>query len=393
MTITVVIPTYWGRPQGHPPLPGDVAYDHPTPLDGQSTLPRLLDSLVKQDVREFNVLILTAAVSPHLEGNAESKVAELAAPYRTVLPIAQFAASDLRFLQERVQASGFDADLVSLRGYPNVRNIQLIIPHVLGSEVIIALDDDEIVAPDYVRQATTFVGSCWQGSSVSGVAGLYLDRAGAWTLPESEATGNVFLDKARIMNQAARQLMEQASQKALVQSPLAYGGNMVFHREMFARTGFDPWITRGEDIDYLLNARIEGYSFWFDPDLVVAHLPPDAYQSSPYAKLCEDVVRFVYERGKLKQECVDPSQLDPYPGAFLRDNLENHALAALEKLSTTGDEARLGPPREVLAQAGRRAREAPARYRAFARTWPHVMVALASDGRLRDTWRTKMASD
>jgi hypothetical protein len=346
-----------------------------------------------QDSREFNVLILTAAVSPHLEGNAESRVAELVAPYRATLPIAQFAASDLTFLKKRVQAAGHDPGLVSLRGYPNVRNIQLIIPHVLGSEVVIALDDDEVVAPGYVRQATTHVAARRQGHVVRGVAGLYLDRAGAWTLPESKVTGNIFLDKARIMNQAANQLRDRVSQKAVVQSPLAYGGNMVFHRDLFAQVAFDPWITRGEDIDYVINARIEGYSFWFDPDLTVTHLPPDTYQSSPYAKLCEDVARFTYEREKLAQAGVDPSQFDPYPGAFLGDELEEHALAALQKLSTSEDVARLGSPQEIMAQASRRAKEAPAYYRAFARTWPRLMDALAADRRLRDTWRAKMASD
>lgn len=392
MTVTVVIPTYWGRPQGHSPQPGDVAYDHPTPVDGQSTLPRLLDSLVVQDSREFNVLILSATVSEDLEERAESRVAELVAPYRATLPLAQFAASDLQFIKERAQAAGYDPGLVSLRGYPNVRNIQLVIPHVLGSSVIVALDDDEVVAPSYVRQATDHVGSCRQGQSVDGVAGLYLDGAGAWTLPEGKVTGNIFLDKARIMNQAARRLMAQPS-GSLVRSPLAYGGNMIFHRDLFTRVGFDPWITRGEDIDYVINARIEGYSFWFDPDLTVTHLPPEAYQSSPYAKLCEDVARFVYEREKLNRAGVNPTQFDPYPGSFLGDELEEHALAALQTLSTSKYVTDPGSPQEVMAQASRRAKEAPSRYRAFARTWPRLMDAFAADGLLRDTWRTKMASD
>ena len=43
--LSIVIPTYWGRPLGESPKPGDAIFDHPTPLDGDSTLPRLLKSL------------------------------------------------------------------------------------------------------------------------------------------------------------------------------------------------------------------------------------------------------------------------------------------------------------------------------------------------------------
>ena len=30
------------------------------------------------------------------------------------------------------------------------------------------------------------------------------------------------------------------------------------------RVAFDPWITRGEDTDYLLNLRMYGADVWFD---------------------------------------------------------------------------------------------------------------------------------
>jgi len=386
--VIIVVPTYWTWSAAQADRPVEAIFDHPTPVDGDSTLPRLLESLTALEGPDFDVLILTAVAHPQLEQPAAERVEGIIAPFRAQYPIAQFSADELRVLRERIAAPGFDPEMVSLGGYGPVRNNQLIVPHILGARVIVALDDDETVAPDYLQRATAFVGSQWQGHFVAGVAGLYLERHGEVMRPEGEPTGNIFLDKPAVMNAAIRLVIDQ--NEALVESPVAYGGNMVFHRELFTRIGFDPWITRGEDIDYLINARLQGHSFWFDKELVITHLPPEAYQSSPYTKLREDVIRFIYEREKLGKVGADPAQFDPYPGRFLRDDVEIHALAALQQTATPADVARMGSPEQILAQARHHAQEALGRYFAFAKGWPRLMDALGGDRFLRDHWQAKM---
>ncbi len=37
------------------------------------------------------------------------------------------------------------------------------------------------------------------------------------------------------------------------------GGLMALHARAFTRVAFDPFITRGEDLDYLFNMRMFGY--------------------------------------------------------------------------------------------------------------------------------------
>jgi len=164
--VTIVVPTYWtwGADQADGPV--EAIFDHPTPVDGESTMPRLLESLTALEEPDFDVLILTAVVHPQLEHPAAERVEGLIAPFRAHYPIAQFAAGELRVLRERIAALDLDPDMVSLDGYGPVRNNQLIVPHVLGTEVIVALDDDETVVPGYLRQATAFVGSEWQGHFV-----------------------------------------------------------------------------------------------------------------------------------------------------------------------------------------------------------------------------------
>ena len=391
--IVIVVPTYWTWGGERADGPVEAIYDHPTPLDGPSTLPRLLDSLVKLEGPPFGVLVLTAAVHPDLEEAAAQRVEALIRPYRQHFPIVQFAAADLRLLRERAATAGFDPSLLSLRGYPNIRNLQLIIPHLLGSEVIVALDDDEVVGPDYLRVATEFVGE-----NHPGIGGFYLDRRGGLLLPESEPTGNPFLDKSILMNQAARTL--QAVPGRLVPTPVAYGGNMVFHCSLWERVSFDPHITRGEDIDYLINARLRGLEFFFDKKLTITHLPPEAYDEPPYAKLAQDVVRFIYERSKLlaarerpEFAPLEPEALDPYPGRLLREDVADQALEALQRLATPKTVIRYGSPEEIVAVAEQRAREAPPRYFEFARMWPRLLEALGRDRALRDHWRSRWAAD
>ena len=388
--LVIVIPTYWTWGSERADGPVEAIYDHPTPLDAPSTLPRLLDSLVKLEGPPFGVLVLTAAVHPDLEDAAAQRVEALIRPYRKHFPIAQFAAADLQLLRERVAAAGFDPAMVALRNYASVRNIQLIVPHLLGSEVVVALDDDEVVEPDYLRIATEFVSE-----ERPGIGGFYLDRHGSLLLPEGEPTGNPFLDKSILMNQAAQAL--QATPGRLVPTPVAYGGNMVFHRSLWERISFDPHITRGEDIDYLINARLQGLKFFLDKELTITHLPPEAYGALPYAKLAQDVVRFIYERGKLlavreRPEFIplEPQALDPYPGRLLHGDATAWALEALQRMATLEAVARYGSPEDIVATAERRAHEALPRYFEFAQQWPRLLAALGQDTILQGHWRSRL---
>ncbi len=375
----IIIPTYWTWPAARAGHSIGVVYDHPTPLDGESTLPRLLESLTALQQPGFRVLILTAVTHPELEQAASDHVTALSAPFRTRLSLIQATEADATFIRQRHPALAGD---VRMRGYAGVRNLQLLLPHALGAEVIVALDDDEIVAPDYLRVATELVGQERDGERILGLAGFYRDAGGNVLLPEHPPTGNLFQDKSRIMNEGTRAL--QAAPGRLARTPVAFGGNMVFHRDLCTRVGFDPGITRGEDIDYVINARLQGYDFWFDRELVVTHLPPAGHQTSPYAKLVQDVTRFVYEREKLRLAGQTPAQFDPYPGRFLRDNLEAQALAALQAAATPEDTSRYGSPEAILAQARRHAREVTPRYAEFRDRWPRLMAAVGQDAVLRE---------
>jgi len=375
--IIIAIPTYWTW-EDREFHPGDVIYDHPTPLNQEGTLARLLESLKGIEGPKFNVLVITAVTNPQLEEAAEKKVDGILEPFRASFPIAQFAAGDLMTLRERLVQLGFREEMVNLRGYGDVRNIQLIAAHIIGSQVIVGLDDDEIVTDrSYLQKATEFIGKTDNGRSVDGVAGFYLDSKGRNKNTVKDAgvpEGNPFYHKAAIMNAAIEVIEEKPGR--LVETSFVFGGNMVIHRRLFEKVSFDPHITRGEDIDYLINARLGGYHFFFDKEIVIVHLPPPAT-----SHLREDIIRFVYEKEKLamaKQKAgltpVLPESLDPYPGAFLSDAIEERAREALR-----GHEL----PERLVDDATRHAREAVPRYFEFREKWPRLMNVVKNDAVLR----------
>jgi hypothetical protein len=71
-----------------------------------------------------------------------------------------------------------------------------------------------------------------------------------------------------------------------------------------------------------------GHAFFLDNTLSIKHLPPPK-PHPVWKKLREDLYRFIRDRGKLRHQevvsgmvYVKAEELDPYPGAFLKDDLE-----------------------------------------------------------------------
>lgn len=112
-------------------------------------------------------------------------------------------------------------------------------------------------------------------------------------------------------------------------TPFAFGGLMVIHKNMYKIVPFDPNITRGEDIDYLINAKMFGFDFFLDNKLNAKHLPPKKHHPV-WKRFREDIYRFLYEQAKINKQYevnymnkVLSSDFDPYPGEFLKDDLED----------------------------------------------------------------------
>ncbi|MFR7670512.1 MAG: hypothetical protein ACLU0O_07330 [Collinsella sp.] len=127
---------------------------------------------------------------------------------------------------------------------------------------------------------------------------------------------------------------------------------MALHARAFTRVAFDPFITRGEDLDYLFNMRMFGYDVWFDNEWTVRHLPPESEKRSP--RFMQDVLPLVLRAGQADVRCA--------PGAHSGYGRIAHAL------SGSVDLARARRPR---AQDRHGSQHVYPRARGYLRIWRH----------------------
>ena len=331
MKVTMVIPSYWSRESKDGWKEGDAIYDHPTPLDGEGTLLRAIQSTDILKDKDFQLVIIAVATAEDIEKQVEEKVANIinSASTATGVDVMLFGHSHLKRIHDVLIGNGRKeyTDLIQLRGYSNVRNLCMFIPHILGSEIAMLIDDDEVFEdPNFMSKAKEFIGKNAGGNIVHAVAGFYLQPDGDYRLKKTFRPWMKYWDKYDRMNEAFDKFI--GTEPRLKETPFVFGGNMVIHRNLFTMVPFDPKLPRGEDIDFLINAKMSGFTFFLDNQLSIKHLPP-AKTHPTWMQLREDIYRFVYERAKIENQKdikgmsrVRPEEFDPYPGCFLKRDLE-----------------------------------------------------------------------
>jgi hypothetical protein len=344
----LAIPTYWTHPEGKGGE--DIIFDHPSPLNTPGTLRRTLESLIPLITPGVTVGVVAAAAAPELSPLVEAWVGELLTSPPLPYPVVFFSASHLEVFQDFLRRQGKEewGSLLSLAGYSAIRNLTLVLANLWHAEVLVSLDDDEVIEDkDFLTRIIADLAVLGRRHPICGLAGVYLNADGRIYLPEPETPWALFWPKLRWMNQTFAGLLE--AEEPLPPTPLGLGGNLALPVSLFRRLPFDPGIPRGEDVDYVVNARMRGIPFFLDQDLRVLHLPPEKPHPT-WLRLRQDLVRFAYARRKLREQEPHPDlvrvsaqELAPYPGNFLMDDLEerahrSHTLLALEYLAA-GDTA------------------------------------------------------
>jgi len=353
MNIVMVIPSYWGRRKEVGWKEGDAIYDHPTPLDEEGTLLRCLQSINILKDKSFSLVIIGVSTARDIEKDVESKLAKIIHSFGPEMPTYIFSHSQMRKLSDKVVERG-DKTLVPLldiTGYSNVRNACLIAAQLLSADIAVLIDDDEVFEdPDFMSKAAEFMTEEVEGKKVLAKAGYYINPGGSYLIKREKEPWMTYWNKAEIMNTSFDQIIGQPPR--IKETPFVFGGNLVVHRDLFSKIPFDPHITRGEDIDFLMNVKMFGYPFFLDNELAIHHYaPPKGHPL--WCRQREDIYRFVYEKEKLISQyskegmvLLTAEDLDPYPGAFLKDNLSELifksnqmlALKYLQEEDTEGSE-------------------------------------------------------
>lgn len=251
-------------------------------------------------------------------------LATIAIPYKRFI----LTTHNLKAIKGYVSQRGFAdvAERLNLCGFPNIRNCGLILSQALGAEAAVFIDNDEVIdTPDFVDIALARLFEPVNGRKADGKGGFYISERGEVYERIAPPWWQCCWKKVKLFEDVWETIL--TDKKRFVEAPVILGGNMVLTRRLFEKIPFDPLVPRGEDVDYLINARIAGFKVLFDKHLKVKHLPAERSISYRKEELKGDLERFLYERVKI----VDHQglNLDPYPGYFLKWDLKVKAVATV----------------------------------------------------------------
>lgn len=344
MKISVVIPTYWGRKESVGWKEGDFVYDHPTPIDKEGTLLRTLESMEILTNKDFDLIIPICPTTKSVEKKAVRKVTKIIKKADLEMDTYIFTPNTIRELEDFLNHHGLqDTSLLKLGGYSNVRNMCIYSAQLINVDVAILIDDDEVFEiPDFIEKAVEHIGKRKYGKTIYGVAGYYLNKYDEFYDDVDIVPWMTYWDRFGSKTKAFDKII--GSDPRMKVTPFAFGGAMVIHKNLFQLVPFDPKIKRGEDIDYLINSKMFGYDFFLDNELNIKHLPPE--KNHPiWKRFREDIYRFLFEQDKINNQKdmnymnrIEPKDFDPYPGDFLKEDLEDkifktNVLLSLEYLS------------------------------------------------------------
>ena len=102
MKVTMVIPSYWGRESDVGWKKGDVVYDHPTPLDSNGTLLRIIQSTnILRDL-DFQLVVFAVSTSQDIDHLVEKKLANLIKSTSNKIQVLLFGPSHLQKVHDRL---------------------------------------------------------------------------------------------------------------------------------------------------------------------------------------------------------------------------------------------------------------------------------------------------
>ena len=294
-------------------------------IRNQLILTRLLNSLMILPKNRFRVLIVNTN-DPYDEKVTES-INKTITKFKKHSPIIQITKYDVDFLHDSLIKEGFNGivEHINFKGFSNFRNIMLIVARCLRQKIIFMVDDDGVVEDkSLARRVVEFIGENIKGNVLYGKTGYYINEDDTPYLVQQSPKKRKLWLKETYINEALDQNL--STKNRFHKTFLAFGGVMVLHKKLFSKVPFDPNIKRGEDVDYVINAKQFGFQFLFDKKLKIKHLPPKKHVKY-WDKLRQDIFRFVYEREKLKYfNRIDLNSLEPYPAVFLKDDLEYRAV-------------------------------------------------------------------
>lgn len=358
-------------------------YDHTTSLSSQGELPRCLDSLRK--VRGLGHIVILVASEPSIENQAASKARSIA-EYFSDLSITVVGAPELALIRQRMEQLGVPVrNEIGLSGYGAVRNLGLLVANMLDFDAAVFLDDDSVVEDEaFLEKAMYGLGKLTRrGVPILAKTGYYLNEEGSFLSNKPTKWYDHFWQQGKAFNAWITKAM---AGPRLSRSNHVCGGCLALHKEAFRRVSFDPWVARGEDLDYMLDLRMYGSDIWFDNQWVMRHLPPATPREG--LRFRQDIFRWLYEYRKIEYARtqidllqIKPQSLQPYPGPFLESNITKRIrrTALLRSIGRPDGRGYRQAAKSATGEAAKYAETHCSKYFEFQFKWPAIMSRFEND--------------
>lgn len=385
----LIIPTFWtvesSRVINDPRA--KITFEHPTDIeDPHPGLATVLNSLINRP-RVGKIIIVVGVTDRMLLARADTRVREIVAAYPQLdtFVMGEAETGSLFRRLEQLDLAGLIPSL-DLNSYGAIRNLGLMAAAVMGKDSVIFVDDDEVVEnDDFVEMGLFGLGlQIHNGGRLLAKSGYYTNQDGSWQHPTGEVRWtDRFWRQEAAFNKALATVMEPPR---LQPARVAFGGCMALHKDVYTAIAFDPWITRGEDIDFLINLRLHGGEMYIDDQWSIMHLSQGP--KSRAVRFRQDMYRFVYEHRKLEfaKSQVDlarvtPESLAPFPGDFVDSSVSFRArITSLLRCITSNERSLYWHiATGSIRDAGEYARKHCGNYFALQRAWAYMMERLFND--------------
>ncbi len=393
MNPVIVVPTYWeDNKSNNQDLTTLKSYDHATPIDSDN--PELEDCLASLDMVNGVMRVIVLLVCPsEIETRAKMRVRDICERHAN-LNITLISRDESRIIQDKIQsiAPAMQGEYISLRGYGSIKNMGLCIASVLGHDCVVFMDDDEIALDsNFLIDALYGLGRKNRQNLPLLVKSGYYQRAdGSPYADDSNISwANKLWDKKRAFN---AWMTGALAGTRITKSNVLCKGCMALHAEAFTKVAFDPFITRGEDMDYLISLRMYGIDVWFDKNWYVRHLPPA--QKHTASRFLADAYRWLYESQKVawanahtKLRPITVQSLSPYPAEWIRPEVINNITTTAKRRMLTYPEkaSYFKILTQYLPEALIYAKKHAHSYFVFMNFWPTIIKSLWNDKALGET--------
>ena len=387
MNPVVLIPTYVSASRRSQGGAVTTTYDHATPLSSEGELPRCLDSL--RCVRGLGTVVILVAAEAAIENQAASKIRGIVSQFPD-LDIVVVGAPEAALVRQRMEQLGIITHgEVGLSGYGAVRNMGLLMANVLGFDAAVFVDDDEVIDDEaFLERAMYGLGKLTRrGVPILAKTGYYLNDQDSYLSRRSTKWYDRYWEQGKAFNAWITRAMRGPR---LSRSNHVCGGCLALHKEAFKRVSFDPWISRGEDLDYMLDLRMYGSDIWFDNTWVLRHLPPKTPREG--MRFRQDIFRWLYEYRKLEYARtqidlmqIKPQSLLPYPGPFLTADVVKRIrrTALLRSIGRPDGKGYREAAKAASNEAAHYAESHCGKYFEFQFMWPTLMLRMENDAILR----------